>query len=161
MENSGKKKIKRAITTGAIITLAATGLTLNHKYNPPIQYEINEETDENDIVGDITFNKLSQYKVITVLDLNGEYKYFIGKYNVFTENITDLLTGQKYDISSYPDVDRENITAVNFEKEEDIDSYLITLDMVKARYSNEDLEELYNNIVAYKNSKEKGKTLTK
>ena len=93
MERINTKKVKKYIAVGSLVAIAATGLSLNHKYNPPIEYEINEETNENDMKGEITFNKLSNYRVITVQDLNGEYKYYIGKYNEFTHVLTDLLTG--------------------------------------------------------------------
>ena len=161
MERINTKKVKKYIAVGSLVAIAATGLSLNHKYNPPVEYEINEETNENDIKGEITFNKLSNYQVITVQDLNGEYKYYIGKYNEFTHVLTDLLTGEKYDV---PYGTKEFIAAqddVYFISSEDIDAYLITLDMVKAKYTNEDIEELYSNIINYKNTKEKEKTLTK
>ena len=161
MERINTKKVKKYIAVGSLVAIAATGLSLNHKYNPPVEYEVNEETNEFDIKGEISFHKLSNYQVITVQDLNGEYKYYIGKYNDFTHELTDLLTGEKYDV---PYSIKENISAqddVYFISSEDIDAYLITLDMVKAKYTNEDIEELYSNIINYKNTKEKEKTLTK
>ena len=138
-----KKRSKRIITIIALVAaLGLAGAGIKKHIDSKPTYTLNEETKKNELNGTITFNQLnSGYKLYTLVDLSGEEKYVIGKKTLIGE-LYDLYNGVTYSFTGYTDV--------HVEKEESLDSYLVTLDYVQQVYDSTDIANIYDAIAEYK-----------
>ena len=157
MKVTKKRSAKKVIT---IITLVAalglTGVGIKKHIDSKPTYTINEETKRNELEGTIAFDQLNKYSLFTIIDLNGEEKYIIGKSTI--DGVYDLSNGNRYSITSNKYVTSE----VRIAKEESLDDYLITLDYIQQLYDADDLTKIYEAIVEYKaNNPSVEKTLSK
>ena len=150
-----KKRSKKIITIIALVAaLGLTGAGIKKHIDSKPTYTINEETKKNELDGTITFDQLNKYSLITLIDLNGEEKYVIGKQKL--SGLKDLSNGEVYSVNAY------NTNEVYIVKEEPIINYLITLDYVQQLYDASDIENINEQIAEYKaNNASKEKTLSK
>ncbi len=152
-----KRSAKKVIT---IITLVAvlglTGVGIKKHIDSKPTYTLNEETKKNELDGTITYGKFTGYRLYTLIDLNGEEKYVIGKRTI--DGISDLSNGLKYSLTS----DKYKTSEVYIAKEEYLDGYLITLDYVQQVYDSTDIANICEAIEEYKsNVSSEEKTLTR
>ena len=145
-----KKRSKKIITIIALVAaLGLTGVGIKKHIDSKPTYTVNEQTKKNELNGTITFDELNKYSLFTLMDLNGEKKYIIGKQKF--DGLYDLTNGLTY---------KEYLVRVG--DSESIVNYLITLDYVQQLYDASDLENLYEKILEYKaNTDSKEKTLSK
>lgn len=134
-----KKKILFGIISSSILTLGGASIAKHalHKYrNNHISYEICEDGTQK-ISGDISYNVLSDYYIIYI---NSEF-YIVEKIETFD--------GKK---SYYNIFNNEKIfETLNSIEEEKLENYLISNNMVKDYYTEEEIEKILINI----NNKEK------
>lgn len=159
--NNCKKKVTKKRSAKKVIgiislvaVLGLTGAGIKKYIDSKPTYTLNEETKKNELEGTVTYRKLNSYTLYTLIDLNGEEKYVIGKESI--NGIVDLSNGLEYSISS---VKRDEIYIA---KRESLDSYLITLDYVQQVYDATDIANICEAIEEYKlNNPSEEKTLSR
>lgn len=156
-EDNKKKKIARkklVRTTIGLLALGAvgTGIYYSVKLNKENNFKrVTAESGEYDLEGAISYDNLKKYSVIEVETIIGENKLFIVKNTLakigdMPYTATDLFTGK--------DILEGNYTSVVAEYP--IEDYLAAYDLIKDKYSKEDIEELLEKIkMDYESVKEK------
>ena len=166
MEENEKKSIKKGLTSvviGVVVFGAAvTGACYSVKLNKENNFKrITTESGEYDLDNSISYDNLKKYSVVKVQTIIGENKLFIaelkdqtkvsGSVNEFANvgdvtHCNDIMTGENLIEGYYTKI-------VDYQP---IGDYLVAYDMIKAKYSKEDIETLLENIKEdYQKVKEK------
>lgn len=158
-ENQIKKQKKNnfKVALGTITILGGIGLATygikeykeNNEFTRIVTEDGNYELD-----GVISYDKLKKYSVVEIETIIGENKICIAKgEKYFRENVAyydykDIYSGEKIGINTSVVEDDTVISATN------INDFLIAYDMIKAKYSSDDIEYLLNRIKEdYQNNK--------
>lgn len=130
-------KFLTSLLTFSIVTTNLIGCTSND-----IAYVINSES-EKEIEGIIDYDALIKCKVINVYMFGENRVYIAIKYGNIGDGIYHNIFN--YGLICYHD-NEYNSENIKFLKECDLNDYLIYYDEVKATYSKEDIERIYEKI---------------
>lgn len=106
------------------------------------------EDGNYDLEGFINYDELVKYKLIEIGTITDENKLYVAEQIPFSYEYKDIYTGKV--VGSYHhESDNNNIISAT-----DIDEFLIMYDMIKEKYSSDDINYLLNRIKEdYKNNK--------
>ena len=165
-KNNNKKKIKT--TLGTIVIIAGIGFTaysINKNYKENNFTRIVSEDGNYELDGFINYDGLNKYSVVEIETITGENKIYIAKencdfsktnvnykmvqssyYDIYSDELIgiDLSTvGEITDISSVdtPIVEKDTVISST-----NISEFLIAYDMIKGKYSSDDIDYLLNRI---------------
>lgn len=122
---------------------AVIGLSINYKIEKDNNFtRIVNENGDYELEGYISYDELNKYKVIEVETITGDVRIYIAKVGMPGWEYNEIITGKEININS-------NVLLSN----QDIDNFLLSYDMVKGKYSEDDILELLDKIkYDYKNN---------
>lgn len=143
-----KTKIKKIVVTSGIIGMIGLGgFTLKKHQDNEKENNFQYVVENDGAIGmenSISYEELLKYQVLQVKLATDEQKYFIGRFDSHSGGYSDIFTN----CDIYSEVlDQESIAI-----------YLESFDLVKGKYKEEDIKELYQEIIELK--QEKMKVLT-
>ena len=153
-EIKNKKKIKTTI--GTIVIIAGIGFSaysINKNYKENNFIRIVSEDGNYELDGFISYDKLKKYSVVEIETITGERRMYIAKrckayrYHKEMNNYYDIYSDELIGIDTSIVESDTVISSTN------VSDFLIAYDMIKAKYSSDDIEYLLNRIKDdYKNS---------
>lgn len=157
--------LKRRLLSIALASfmVSTSGCSKNEN---PIRYEINEQTNQSELVGTLTLEELENYFIIEVNDFEGQKQFYLTKrsevsfnrkmneYNYRIIGSDVILANRKINSKKYTCNYGEVVNDVNFIQ------YIQKYGSIKGSYDAKEINEIYNKIVE-ENKKEKVKTYTK
>lgn len=146
-KKNNKKKIKTTIGTIAIIAgIGFSAYSINKNYKENNFTRIVSEDGNYELDGFISYDELKKYSVIEIETITGERKMYIAKrrkayrYHKEMNNYYDIYSNELIGIDTSiveNDTVKSTIGICNF---------LIAYDMIKGKYSEDDIEYLLNRI---------------
>ena len=157
------KRLAALVMAGFMIG-STSGCSNNNNNEDPIRYEINEQTNESQLVGTITLDELKDYYIIEINDFENQSRFYLTRRSevLYARSVNDynyrvigselILVSHKINSTNYKCEYGEVKNIVNFIQ------YIQKYSSIKGEYSAEEINNIYNNIVEDNNQKIKTNT---